>query len=201
MNNSAFAVILFACSVNRGDNFSANSSRASVVSASIILKNTSAGIYGAVESGYSAGAKKPVPVASKSAVHTGKAEIYANIEENKVETFEVEIVKIMKHAQDDKNMIIRVTDQRLIDKTGGIVQGMSGSPIIQDGKLVVTIDREVFTLEQLEQRFGRVAREQIADAARRWQLSGDVVVNDRQIYIPPERFLLSDAVIESLFEV
>ena len=102
----------------------------------VILKNTSAGIYGAVESGYSAGAKKPVPVASKSAVHTGKAEIYANIEENKVEKFEVEIVKIMKHAQDDKNMIIRVTDQRLIDKTGGIVQGMSGSPILQDGKII-----------------------------------------------------------------
>jgi hypothetical protein len=56
-------------------------------------------------------------------------------------------------------------------------------------------------LKELEQRFGRVAREQITAAARRWQLSGDVVVNERQIYIPAERFLLSDAVIESLFEV
>ena len=60
---------------------------------------------------------------------------------------------------------------------------------------------EGIDLEQFEQRFGRVAREQITAAARRWQLSGDVVVNDRQIYIPAERFLLSDAVIESLFEV
>ena len=48
----------------------------------------------------------------------------------------MEIVKIMKHAVDDKNMVVNVTDKRLIDKTGGIVQGMSGSPILQDGKII-----------------------------------------------------------------
>ena len=101
------------------------------------MKNTTQGIYGVIESGYDVGvSQEPVPVASKAQVHTGKAEIYANVEDNKVEKFEVEIVKIMKHAVDDKNMVVNVTDKRLIDKTGGIVQGMSGSPILQDGKII-----------------------------------------------------------------
>lgn len=103
----------------------------------VIMKNTTQGIYGVLENGYDAGmSQETVPVASKAQVHTGKAEIYANVEDNKVEKFEVEIVKIMKHAVDDKNMVVNVTDKRLIDKTGGIVQGMSGSPIIQDGKII-----------------------------------------------------------------
>ena len=101
------------------------------------MKNTTQGIYGVIESGYDVGvSQKPVPVASKAQVHTGKAEIYATVEDNKVEKFEVKIVKIMKHAVDDKNMVVNVTDKRLIDKTGGIVQGMSGSPILQDGKII-----------------------------------------------------------------
>lgn len=103
----------------------------------VILKNTTQGIYGVMQDGYDVGAfDEPVPVASKSQVHTGKAEIYANVDGTQVEKFEVEIVKIMKYAVDDKNMVINVTDQRLIDKTGGIVQGMSGSPILQDGKII-----------------------------------------------------------------
>ena len=60
---------------------------------------------------------------------------------------------------------------------------------------------EGIDLEHLERLFGKDVREQITEVARRWQTSGDVVVNDRQIYIPAERFLISDAVIESLFEV
>ncbi len=103
----------------------------------VIFKNTAKGIYGVMEENYSVGAvKDAVPVSSKEQVRTGKAEIYANVEGDKVERFEVEITKIMKHAQDDKNMVISVTDQRLLDITGGIVQGMSGSPVIQNGKLI-----------------------------------------------------------------
>ena len=103
----------------------------------VILKNTAQGIYGFLENGFHAGVvEEPLPVASKSQVHTGKAEIYANVEDDKIEKFEVEIVKIMKHAVDDKNLVVNVTDKRLIEKTGGIVQGMSGSPIVQDGKII-----------------------------------------------------------------
>lgn len=60
---------------------------------------------------------------------------------------------------------------------------------------------EGIDLEQLEREFGKEAREQITQAAKRWATTGDVVVNDREIRIPAERFLISDAVIESLFEV
>ncbi len=103
----------------------------------VILKNCSRGIYGAVESAAGLGLiSTPIPVASRSQVQIGNAQIYANVEGDKVEAFQVEITKIMKHAVDDKNMVIKITDKRLIDRTGGIVQGMSGSPVIQNGKLV-----------------------------------------------------------------
>lgn len=102
-----------------------------------ILKNTQGGIFGVLDEDYlNKTFKETIPMASKSQVKTGKALIYANIEDEKIEKFEVEIAKIMKFAADDKNMVINVTDKRLIEKTGGIVQGMSGSPVIQNGKLV-----------------------------------------------------------------
>lgn len=103
----------------------------------VILKNTDRGIYGTLLDTPVLNYKnEPMPVASGSQVKTGKAEIYANIEDDKIEKFEIEISKIMRYAPDSKNMIVKVTDKRLLEKTGGIVQGMSGSPIIQDGKLV-----------------------------------------------------------------
>ena len=103
----------------------------------VLFKNTQRGIFGVLDENYRVNTfKEAVPMASKSQVKTGKAEIYANIEDDKIEKFEVEIVKVMKFAADDKNMVINITDKRLIEKTGGIVQGMSGSPIIQNGKLV-----------------------------------------------------------------
>lgn len=106
----------------------------------VIMKNTARGIYGILENDCKAGiSEEAVPVASKTQVHTGKAEIYANVENNTVEKYEVEIIKIMKHAADDKNLVVSVTDKRLLEKTGGIVRGMSGSPIIQDGKIIGAI--------------------------------------------------------------
>ncbi len=103
----------------------------------VLFKNTQRGIFGVLDESYRQETfKDTVPMASKSQVKTGKAEIYANIEDDKIEKFEVEIVKIMKFAADDKNMVIHITDSRLVEKTGGIVQGMSGSPVIQNGKLV-----------------------------------------------------------------
>ncbi len=103
----------------------------------VILENTAQGIFGVVEEGYSVGANQAeIPVASKGCVKKGKAQIYANVSGEKVECFDVEITKLMPHALDGKNMVISVTDKRLLDITGGIVQGMSGSPIIQHGKLI-----------------------------------------------------------------
>jgi len=103
----------------------------------VILKNTMQGIYGVLEQGAKVGAdEQALPVSSKGQVRTGKAQICANVTDDKVEKFDVEIIKIMKYAADDKNMVIHITDKRLLDTTGGIVQGMSGSPIIQNGKII-----------------------------------------------------------------
>lgn len=80
---------------------------------------------------------KPVVAASKDQIETGKAYILTTLENNKIERYEIEIQRVYKRSRDsNKNMVIRVTDERLLKASGGIVQGMSGSPIIQDGKLV-----------------------------------------------------------------
>ncbi|BBW95659.1 SpoIVB peptidase [Geobacillus icigianus] len=80
---------------------------------------------------------KPIPVALASQVKEGPAKMLTVVENDKVEQFDVEIVStIPQKFPATKGLVIRVTDPRLLKKTGGIVQGMSGSPIIQDGKLV-----------------------------------------------------------------
>jgi stage IV sporulation protein B len=106
-----------------------------------INKNTKLGIFGRL--------KKPVdntpfreaiPVAMAEQIHEGRAEILTVLQDNKIEKFEIEIIKINKLArQDGKALVIKITDQKLLEQTGGIVQGMSGSPIIQDERLVGAI--------------------------------------------------------------
>ena len=59
------------------------------------------------------------------------------LNDNKIEKFEVEIIKTQNQSSpEQKSMVLKVTDKKLLQKTGGIVQGMSGSPIIQDGKII-----------------------------------------------------------------
>lgn len=78
-----------------------------------------------------------IPIALSSQVKTGKAQILTVVENDEVEVFDIEIVSsIPQKFPATKGMVIKITDPRLIEKTGGIVQGMSGSPIIQDGILV-----------------------------------------------------------------
>lgn len=80
---------------------------------------------------------KELQILPRTEVETGKAKIICTIENNKQEEYDIEIEKIYKNNnEDNKSMIIKVTDERLIEKTGGIIQGMSGSPIIQNGKFV-----------------------------------------------------------------
>lgn len=101
-----------------------------------IENNTRQGIFGNVYASTNITQNGEIPIALKSEIKTGDAEIYANVDGNKIEKFKVQIQKIIRYAPDDKNMIIKITDQRLLDITGGIVQGMSGSPLVQNGKLV-----------------------------------------------------------------
>ncbi|MBQ4087645.1 MAG: SpoIVB peptidase [Clostridia bacterium] len=103
----------------------------------VILKNSSRGIFGVAESaeGFSL-VNVPIPIASASQVRAGSATVYANVDGTGIAAYNAEIVKVMKHAADDKNLVVKITDQTLLNRTGGIVQGMSGSPIIQNGKLI-----------------------------------------------------------------
>ncbi|RNC29238.1 MAG: SpoIVB peptidase [Candidatus Dichloromethanomonas elyunquensis] len=102
-----------------------------------IEKNFSSGIFGSwegkMENPYF---KTPIPVAWKSEIQTGPAKIYTVIKDNQIQEFDIRIEKLMPFRNDNKDMIIRVTDPILLEQTGGIVQGMSGSPIIQDGKII-----------------------------------------------------------------
>lgn len=99
----------------------------------VITANNRYGVFGELFSG------KPqteaIPMALKQEVTTGRAEIYTTIDENGPQKYEIEIEKIDSKNTGTKNMTIKVTDSRLLEKTGGIVQGMSGSPIIQNGRL------------------------------------------------------------------
>lgn len=77
-----------------------------------------------------------VPVAANGDVHIGNATILSNVSGNTVEEFSVQLERLNPDAENGRNLLLRVTDERLLALTGGIVQGMSGSPILQDGRLV-----------------------------------------------------------------
>lgn len=103
-----------------------------------IEKNSRFGIFGRM---HNAPANphfpEPLPVAMASQVKEGPAEIVTVVDGQKLERFTVEIQRVMRQpTADGKNMIVKITDARLLEKTGGIVQGMSGSPILQDGKVI-----------------------------------------------------------------
>ena len=106
-----------------------------------ISKNTQFGIYGELNARL-VNEKYPeaIPVASMSQIQLGPAEMLTVVDGQTIEQFAIEIQKInLQEAPESKGLVVKVTDQRLIEKTGGIVQGMSGSPIIQNGKLVGAI--------------------------------------------------------------
>ena len=104
-----------------------------------IDKNTKFGIYGKVDnlSGLSIDTSKEMEVATRDEIQVGKATILCSLDNKTVQEYEIEIEKIFKENNyDNKSMEIKVTDERLLEKTGGIIQGMSGSPIIQNGKFI-----------------------------------------------------------------
>ena len=79
-------------------------------------------------------------VARRDEISLGKATIYCNLDGTNIKEYEIEIEKIfINNDTDNKSMLIKVKDQELLDKTGGIIQGMSGSPVIQNGKFIGAI--------------------------------------------------------------
>ena len=95
--------------------------------------NTDCGIFGTLPADCTLAAGEALPVGD--AVE-GPATIRANVSGDEVREYAVEILKRLPNASDGREMVISVTDPDLIAATGGIVQGMSGSPILQNGKLV-----------------------------------------------------------------
>ena len=96
--------------------------------------NTGRGVFGSAPNCWTG---KTLPTAASEEVETGDALIRSTVCEGSPREYSVEILKIYpKNRSDGRNLLIQVTDPDLLETTGGIVQGMSGSPIIQDGKLV-----------------------------------------------------------------
>ncbi len=105
-----------------------------------IYDNNDYGIYGILKENNEIKNREPIPIGYKEEVEIGKAYILSTLDDNKIDKYEIEILKAEpqeKAAQ--KSMVVKVTDERLLNKTGGIIQGMSGSPIIQNGRLIGAI--------------------------------------------------------------
>lgn len=103
-----------------------------------ISKNTNFGIFGKVTNRTKLEiTEKEIEVLTRNEISIGKAQIICELEEGKKKYYDIEIQKIYTaNNKDNKSMLIKVTDKELLEKTGGIIQGMSGSPIIQNGKFV-----------------------------------------------------------------
>lgn len=114
------------------------------------LQNDKSGIYGKIENETKG---KEIEIGNSCDIKTGKAYIYTTIEGNKPKKYEIEIIKLKKSA--DVDLVFQITDEELLNKTGGIVQGMSGSPIVQNGKLVAAVTHVV--VENVSCGYGRFA--------------------------------------------
>ena len=106
-----------------------------------VLENTTKGIFGNYTDNIPN--KKLYEVGDSSKVSMGKATILTVIEDNNVEEFTINILKVNEKSNNSKNILFEITDSKLLDKTGGIVQGMSGSPIIQDDYIVGAVTHVV----------------------------------------------------------
>ena len=99
-----------------------------------LLRNTPQGVFGKTSQSWEGA---PIPVAAYEEITPGQATIRATVQAGQPQDYSVEILKIYPRDRGDgRNLLLKVTDPRLLEATGGIVQGMSGSPILQDGKLI-----------------------------------------------------------------
>ena len=104
----------------------------------VLLKNTPFGVAGKM-SGKCFDDITPMAIASRDEVTPGKATILCTLEDNVRREYEISLIKLTSPDGKDKNFVIEVTDEALLQATGGIVQGMSGSPILQNGKIIGAI--------------------------------------------------------------
>lgn len=98
-----------------------------------INENTVSGIYGTISEKYDKNDLTPI---EQGQAVMGNASIYCTVDDGAPQAYDISIIKIDRPEREDRNLVIKITDERLLSITGGIVQGMSGSPIVQNGKLV-----------------------------------------------------------------
>ena len=103
-----------------------------------IYKNTKMGVYGNVKNRqYIDTTYNEMEVAERSEIKTGKATILCQLDSGAPQEYQIEIERIyLNNNTDNKSMLIKITDEELLNKTGGIIQGMSGAPIMQNGKFI-----------------------------------------------------------------
>ena len=126
-------------------------------------KNIKCGVYGTFnQERLDFVSEREVEVADRHEIKSGKATIRCTIDGYEPQDYEIEIVKTyFQSGNDTKSMFIRVTDKNLLERTGGIVQGMSGSPIIQNGKLV-----------------GAVTHVFVSDPTKGYGIFADLMINE-----------------------
>lgn len=98
--------------------------------------NCACGIYGNISGDFDTSKLVKIKKGNVDDVTIGKAKIYTSLSDKTVGEYEISIVKVDALNKDNRNFVIKIDDKELISKTGGIVQGMSGSPIVQNGKLI-----------------------------------------------------------------
>ncbi len=129
-----------------------------------LYANTDSGVFGRLTDLSLTGGRTPVAVAGRREVTVGPAVILSNIAGEDVEEYQVEITRIYPSGgADTRNMMIKVTDPRLLAATGGIVQGMSGSPILQNGKLAGAVTHVL--VNDPSQGYGILAENMLAAAS------------------------------------
>lgn len=101
-----------------------------------ILWNTECGVFGVLSEPPAGAGGEAMPIASRNEIRVGEAYILCTVDGEGIGRYRVEISDIRREETGGKCFCVRVTDKDLIGKTGGIVQGMSGSPVIQDGRIV-----------------------------------------------------------------
>ena len=106
-----------------------------------LLANRETGVYGTL---HQAPAREAVETLTREEVATGPVQLLVSLDETGPQLYEAEIQEIINRDKTTKNLVVQVTDPRLLERTGGIVQGMSGAPILQNGKLAGAITH-VFT--------------------------------------------------------
>lgn len=102
----------------------------------VVKSNTKCGIFGDLSNEYDVSKLTKIKKGSVSDATMGKAYIYSTLDGNVCNQYEVSIVKVDATNKDNRNYVLKINDKNLLEKSGGIVQGMSGSPIVQNGKII-----------------------------------------------------------------